>query len=273
VIHLFVLAFAGGEQAVAAAPQGFDQGRRRLFQHLVQGVAFQLAAFRQQLARGQVGVGDGARRIGQVRHQQHGHRRVLHHGVEQQLALHEVEALFAQHLAEGVVGVDQVGQLVVLAPVQAEGKVAVAVARHRALQGAEQRQDRLDLRADGDQGDRHHAQQADREHGQRLAGQQVIEGQRDQDPDRQQRADQGRPARHQREPEALAGLAHIVLTHGARDAQALHAAVQGLARQPEVGRGLGDDAARARQRLHDGLAVRLRIGAAAGAPGRGQRQA
>jgi hypothetical protein len=104
VIHLFVLAFAGGEQAVAAAPQGLDQGRRRLFQHLVQGMSFQLAAFRQQLARGQVGVGDGARRIGQFRHQQHGHRRVLHHGVEQQLALHEVEALFAQHLRRGRCG-------------------------------------------------------------------------------------------------------------------------------------------------------------------------
>jgi hypothetical protein len=64
----------------------------------------------------------------------------------------------------------------------------------------------------------------------------------------------------------------ILCSRGARDAQALHAAVQGLARQPEVGRGLGDDAARARQRLHDGLAVRLRIGAAAGAPGRGQRR-
>jgi hypothetical protein len=45
--------------------------------------------------------------------EQHRHRRVLHHRVEQQLALHEVEPLLAQHRAQRVVRFHEVADLVV----------------------------------------------------------------------------------------------------------------------------------------------------------------
>jgi hypothetical protein len=45
VVDLFLLAFAGREQAVAAARQRFDQGRRRASPAPRQRMAFELAAF------------------------------------------------------------------------------------------------------------------------------------------------------------------------------------------------------------------------------------
>ena len=72
-------------------------------------MAFELAAVVEQLARGEVAVDDRAARLDQ----QHRDRRVLHHRVEQQLALDQRLALLAQHVAELVVRVDQVVELVV----------------------------------------------------------------------------------------------------------------------------------------------------------------
>ena len=112
VVHLFLLAFAAGKQAIAGARQRFGQGRCRLLHDVGQALAFQPPSLVQQLARGQVGVDDGAA----FGHQQHGHRRVLHHGVEQQLALHQVQALLAQHVAKRIVRRHQVGQFIVLRP-------------------------------------------------------------------------------------------------------------------------------------------------------------
>ncbi|EEF22579.1 conserved hypothetical protein, partial [Ricinus communis] len=194
-----------GEQAVAAARQRVQQRRRGVGQNLAELVSFQPAALIQQLARGDVGIGD---RPG-LADQQHGHRRVLHHGVQQQLALDQVEALLAQYRAECIVGGHQVAQLIVLRPVQAEGKVAVLVAGDGAGQRAEQRQHALQLRADGDDGDRQHAQQADRQHQAGMVGEHARQFQRDQDANGKQRADERRPAREQRQAQtALAWRRH-----------------------------------------------------------------
>ena len=119
VVHLFVLALSCCKQAVAAARDRLAQRGQRLFQDLGQVMAFQLAALVQELARGQVAVHDGAG-AGGVAHEQHGHRRVLHHGVEQKFTLDQLQALFAQHAAQRVVGGHQVAHFVVLGPVQAE---------------------------------------------------------------------------------------------------------------------------------------------------------
>jgi hypothetical protein len=153
VEHFLVFAVADGEQAIAAAPDGFAQGGLDARQQLGQAQAFQLAALVHQLAGGQVGEHDGA----VVGDQQHGDGGVLHHGVEQQFALHQAQALLAQHVAQRVVGGDQVAQFIVVRPVQAEGKIAVAVAGDGAGQRAVQRELALQLGADGDDGQRHQA--------------------------------------------------------------------------------------------------------------------
>ncbi len=70
--------------------------------------------------------------------QQHRHRRVLQHGVEQQFALHEALALFTQHVAEFAVCGDEFGQFILAAPVDAEVVFAVAVGVHAAGQRTQQ---------------------------------------------------------------------------------------------------------------------------------------
>ena len=150
VIHLFLFPVAAAEQAVVAARQRLAQRRRGLLHDVGQVQSFQAAPLVQQLPRRQVGIHDGLA----FGHQQHGHGRVLHHGVEQQFALHQVQPLFSQHVAERIVSRHQVGQFIVLRPAQAERKVAVLVAGDGAAQGAEQRQHGLQLGADGDDGDR-----------------------------------------------------------------------------------------------------------------------
>ncbi len=102
----------------------------------------------EELARRDVGEHDRA----VLGDEQHRDRRVLHHRVEQELALDELEPLVAQHVAERVVRVDEVAHLVVAAPVQAERD-----SRRRGssitvpLERAEHREQRAQRRAHDDE--------------------------------------------------------------------------------------------------------------------------
>ena len=98
----------------------------------------QAAAAAQQVPRGDVRVGDALVRIDQ--HQRD--RRVLHHGIEQQLALHEVRALRAQRRRQFVVRRHQIAELVVAVRDQRHAEIPFAVARHRARQRAQHLLDR-----------------------------------------------------------------------------------------------------------------------------------
>jgi hypothetical protein len=134
VVDLFAVRVADGEHAVAAAFERVAQGIGGSVQDGVEGFAFQALALAEQLARGEVAVDDAVVRIDE----QHRDRRVLHHRVEQQLALHQRKALVAQCIAEAVVGCDQFRQLAGAVPGQAEAEIAVAITRHRAGERAEQ---------------------------------------------------------------------------------------------------------------------------------------
>ena len=79
VIDFFLVIGADGKQAITAAVECITQGLCRLADDGLQVVALELAAFMQQLPRCDVGVND---RPG-LGYQQHRHRRVLDHGVEQ----------------------------------------------------------------------------------------------------------------------------------------------------------------------------------------------
>ena len=138
VVHLFLVGLADREQPVAAAIHRLAQRRRRRAQQGLQREAFELAALVQQPAGREIAVDD----VPAVADQQHRHRRVLHHRVEQQLALHEREPLFAQHAAEFVVRGDEVAEFVAVLPAQAETEIAVAIAERGAGERPEQRQRR-----------------------------------------------------------------------------------------------------------------------------------
>ena len=158
---LFVVVGADGKQAVAAGPHRVAQRLGRRVQQFVQVVAFEPAPAVELAARRQVGVAHAARGI----HQHHRHRRVLHHGVEQQFALHQAQALFAQRVAQGVVRAHQFAHLVAALPRQAEAEITVAVAVHRAGQRAEQRQHRLQRAPHRHRHHRQHQQQRKTERG------------------------------------------------------------------------------------------------------------
>ena len=140
VEHILLVALVGyGEQAVAAAPHRLAQFRRQAVQQRVQVLALELAPVVEQLACGQVGVDHPALSVATFGRQQHRHRGVLHHGVQQQFALDQVLALLPQHLAQLGVGAHQLADLVVAGPVHAEVELAVAIGVDAAGQGPEQR--------------------------------------------------------------------------------------------------------------------------------------
>ncbi|MNV40651.1 hypothetical protein D3C71_1322660 [compost metagenome] len=134
--------FTHGEQAVATARDGVAQFDRHGFQQFLHALAFQLPTAVQQLACGDVGERHALDAVTAVGEQQHRHRRVLHHGVEQQLALHQCLALLAQHFAEFGVGFHQLRELIIAAPMHTEVVLAVAVAAGGAGQRTQQRADR-----------------------------------------------------------------------------------------------------------------------------------
>ena len=140
---LFVVFHADREQAVAAAFDRLAQRLRRVLQQGFERMAFELVAVVEQLACGEVGIHDAAAAIGQ----QHCDRRVLHHRIEQQFALHQRHALLAQGIAQCVVRRDQIADFVVVRPRQSEIEIAVAIAGHGAAQRAEQRQHRRESAA------------------------------------------------------------------------------------------------------------------------------
>jgi hypothetical protein len=126
------------EQAVAVLG---DRARERLGRagdDRVETLALERPAAVEQLPRGEVRIHDVAARLDQ--HQRG--RRVLHHGVEQQLALEQVLALLAQHAAKLVVRGNQLAKLVAPARADREAEVAVAERDHAARQRANQRPDR-----------------------------------------------------------------------------------------------------------------------------------
>ncbi|KAG1456090.1 hypothetical protein G6F57_015171 [Rhizopus arrhizus] len=137
------------EQAVAAAGDRVAQLHRHLLQHILQALAFQLPAAVQQLARGQVGEHHAGDAIAAGRDQQHRHRRVLHHGVEQQFALHQPLPLRTQHIAQLAVRLHQVAQLIIARPVHAEVVLTIAVAAGGAGERAHQRAHRCGRAAQG----------------------------------------------------------------------------------------------------------------------------
>jgi hypothetical protein len=112
MVDVLVVFVADGEHAIAATLQRFAQGIRRALEQRVERLAFELVALAQQLPCGEVGVDDAVVRVDQ----QHRHRRVLDHGVEQQFALHQRQALLAQRIAETVVRGDQFRELALAAP-------------------------------------------------------------------------------------------------------------------------------------------------------------
>ena len=126
------------EQRVLAAAHRVAQRPRRLRQQRREIQTVQAAAFVEQVSRGNVGVDDAPNRVGQ--HQRH--RGVLHHGIQQQLALHQVLALFAQGLPQLVVHGDQATQFI--PPVDGDGQaeIPIAIARHRPFQRPQQPVDR-----------------------------------------------------------------------------------------------------------------------------------
>ena len=135
VDHLLVVVVAGDvEQRVAAAGDGLAQCRMRGGHQRVEGAAFQALAITEQPPRREVGQHDAPGGI----HQQQRHRRVLHHRVQQQLALHQRQPLRAQGVAQGVVGIHQFGHVVARRG-QAVAVVAVAVAGDQRQQGAASR--------------------------------------------------------------------------------------------------------------------------------------
>ena len=83
--------------------------------------------------------------------------RVLHDRVEQELALEQVLAFFAQHAAELVVRIDQLADFVAAARADREAEIAIAECDDAAGQRADQRGDRLRERArEEDRRDREH---------------------------------------------------------------------------------------------------------------------
>ncbi len=84
-----VVLTADRHQAVAAPVHGLAQFHRHAGQQLVETLALQFPALVQQFARGQVGKHHAAFPIAACGHQQHRHRRVLDHGVQQQFTLHQ----------------------------------------------------------------------------------------------------------------------------------------------------------------------------------------
>ena len=124
MVDVLVVFIAHGEHAITAAGECLLEriGRRR--QQCIQVLPLQAASFPHQLAGGEVGVDHAAGRVDQ----QHRHRRVLHHGVEQQFALHQRKALLPQSVAKAVVAGDQLPEFALPAPGEAEAEIAVAVA-------------------------------------------------------------------------------------------------------------------------------------------------
>ncbi len=123
------------EEAVLAAGQRLLHGGGQLLAQRMEVAADQAAALGQQLARGNVGDDDALLHVGQ----QQGHGRVLHDGVEQQLALGQVLALFAQRMAQFVVQAHQLAELVLgRAGRDRHAVVAVAVAEHGAFERTQQ---------------------------------------------------------------------------------------------------------------------------------------
>ncbi len=142
IIVLGRVRVAHREQAVTAAGDGIAQLDRHVFQQLVHALAFQLPTAMQQLARGGVGEGHALHAIATIGEQQHRHRRVLHHGVQQKFALHQRLPLFAQYIAQFGMGLHKLGEFIVAAPVHAEIEFAVAVAAGGAGECPQQRADR-----------------------------------------------------------------------------------------------------------------------------------
>jgi len=92
----------------------------------------------QQLARSQIGEHHAGDAITARGDQQHRHRRILHHRVQQKFALHQALPLCTQHIAQFAVCLHQVAELVIAGPVHAEVVFAVAIAAGGARQGPHQ---------------------------------------------------------------------------------------------------------------------------------------
>jgi len=89
---------------------------------------------------------------------------MLHHGVQQQFALHQILALFAQCVPQFVVRLDQRAQFIAATRAQRDAEITVAVTRDAARQGAQQASHRLHGRM-RQPSHRHHAHR----HGDRTA--------------------------------------------------------------------------------------------------------
>ena len=134
-------AATGGRSPRSPSMCDAEQARRRrvaIARAAAGGAAASSCVERQALAGCGLRRAAGARRCWRRRHGRPASastqrdRRVLHHGVEQQLALDQVLALLAQRLAELVVRAHEIAELVVAAGRQRQAEVAVAIARHAA---------------------------------------------------------------------------------------------------------------------------------------------
>ena len=133
--RLFLVIELHAEESVAAAR---DRARERLGRRgddLVEELAVERASAVEELARRDVRVDDVAALLDQ---RERG-RRVLHDGVEQELALEQMLTLLAQHATELVVRGDQLADFVGALGADREAEIAVAKRDDAARQRADQR--------------------------------------------------------------------------------------------------------------------------------------
>jgi hypothetical protein len=109
------------EEIVAAAVDGLTQGRRGPREESRETVALEFPSFAEQLTRRGVAVEHGVSGVGE----HHGQRCGLDHGVEHELALIQALALDAQPVAETVVHVDQLTELIVGSARHADAEIPI----------------------------------------------------------------------------------------------------------------------------------------------------
>ncbi len=134
LMDILAVLVSDGEQTIATAFKGFAYGTWHLGQHGIQKMSLQLASPTEQTACSQIAQHHAVRRV----QQQHRHRRVLYHGIEQQLTLHQIDALRPQGVAQRVMGLDQIGQIGMTIPVDAKTEIAIAIGIDSSRQGTKQ---------------------------------------------------------------------------------------------------------------------------------------
>ncbi len=135
----FVLVFEiHVEQAVLSRGERRGERRWRFGDDRAEIEAVHATAAVEQGARGEVRVDHALLRVDE---EERG-RRILHDGVEQELALEQALALVAQHTAELVVRAHEIAELVAAAIGERNAEVPVAEAQHAAREHAQERSDR-----------------------------------------------------------------------------------------------------------------------------------